>query len=477
MRKLIALLLILLLHELLVAQTSTIPPKRPLVLEHVTVIDVTGAPSKSDMTVIVTDNRITAVGKTGKVRAPRGAQIIDATGKFLIPGLWDMHVHALNKPRSETFLPLLIANGVTGIRDMATHTPLEEVNLWKKEIESGSRIGPRIVAAGRLLDGPNPGAPALAIAIKDETDARSAVRQMKEEGADYIKVYSALPRDAFYAIVDEAKKQGLSIAGHLPTSVTACEASDAGQKSFEHMLGWFESCSTKEARIREQSVTGRVQGGPLLGFLKQVDDAESFDGKKAKELVSFFSRNGTWLTPTMSARESATYIDERIAGNDPRLKYMPPDMRKTWQGSNSFSRATPEQLAKLKGRFPKQLKSVNRVHRAGGKFLAGTDTGVPYIFPGFSLHDELGLFVKAGLTPLEALQTATINPAKFLGREKDLGTIDNGKLADLILLDANPLADISNTKKINAVVLNGRLLDRAALDRLLTGVEAAVNKK
>jgi imidazolonepropionase-like amidohydrolase len=481
MKKIITLLLILLLPGLLIAQTSPIPAARALAFTNVTVIDVTGAPSKSGMTVIVTGNRIAAIGKTGKVPVPRDAQIIDGTGKFLIPGLWDMHVHALNKPNSETFLPLLVANGVTGIRDMATHTPLEEVNKWKKEIDAGARTGPRIFAAGLILDGPKPLSPTLSIAIKDETDARNAVRRLKEQGADFIKVYSRLPRDAFYAIADEAKKQGLSFSGHLPTSVTACEASEAGQRTLEHILGWLESCSTKEARIEQgenPTPSGSTQTpGPVLGFLKQVDDAASFDDKKANELTKIFSKNDTWLTPTISARESATYIDEKISGDDPRLKYILLDMRERWKGSNTFSRATPEQLAKLKGGFPSILKAVNRMHRAGAKFLAGTDTIVPYIFPGFSLHDELELFVKAGLTPLEALQAATLNPAKFFGRANEFGTIEKGKLADFVLLDANPLTDISNTKKINAVVANGRFFERKTLDKMLTDVEAAANKK
>jgi imidazolonepropionase-like amidohydrolase len=479
MKKIVALLLLLLSRGTMFAQTTAAPPARPLVFTHVTVVDVTGGPSKSGLTVIVAGGRIAAVGKTGKLPVPRDAQIIDATGKFLIPGLWDMHVHALHKPRFETFLPLLVANGVTGIRDMATHTSLEEVNRWRREIGAGSRIGPRIFAAGRLLDGPNPQFPTVAIAIKDEAEARNAVRLMKEQGADFIKVYSSLHRDAFYAIADEAKKQGLPFAGHLPTSVTACEASNAGQKSFEHMLGWFESCSTKSARIEQRenaTPAARGQSGPVLAFLKQVDDAERFDDKEAVELTRIFLKNDTWLTPTLSAREAATYIDEKISGNDFRLKYILPAMKENWKGSNIFSQATAEQLAKLKSGFSTKLKAIDRVRRAGGRFLAGTDTGVPYIFPGFSLHDELALFVKAGLTPLEALQTATINPAKFLGREKELGAIEKGMLADLVLLDANPLADISNTKKINAVVVNGRLLDRQALDKVLADVEAAHGK-
>jgi len=205
--------------------------QQPVVFTHVTVIDVKTGKLSKNMTVIITGNRITSVSKTSKRTIPKNAQLIDARGKYMIPGLWDMHVHALNKPRFETFLPLFVANGITGIRDMATHTPLQEVSQWKNEIASGSRIGPRIIAAGLILDGPKPIFPTMSIAIKDETEGRTAVRGLKEQGADFIKVYSSLPRNVFYAIVDEAKKQGLSFAGHLPTSITACEASEAGQRA------------------------------------------------------------------------------------------------------------------------------------------------------------------------------------------------------------------------------------------------------
>ncbi len=210
------------------------------VFTHVTVIDVTGMPSKSDMTVIVAGNRIEAIGKTGKVKTPKDAQIIDATGKYLIPGLWDMHVHTLSNERRETFFPLFIANGVTGVRDMGTSTPLEQVNQFRREIADGTRLGPRIVTAGPIVDGPKPVNPTISIGVANEIEARRAVRLLKQQGADFIKVYSTLPREAYFAIVDEAKKQGLAFAGHVPLSVTAAEASNAGQKSMEHMFGVLE---------------------------------------------------------------------------------------------------------------------------------------------------------------------------------------------------------------------------------------------
>ena len=479
MRKVLTALLLLLPFGFLSAHSTTTAPPRAIVIDRVTLIDVAGAPPRADMTVVVSGNRIAAVGKRGRVPIPAGALVVDGAGKFLIPGLWDMHIHALHKPRVETFLPLLVANGVTGIRDMATHTPLEEVSRWKQEIASGARVGPHIVAAGLILDGPKPLNPTVSIAVKGEDDGREAVRLMKKQGADFIKVYSSLSRDAFHAIADEAKQQGLSIAGHLPTSVTACEASAAGQRSFEHMLGWFESCSNKAARVGDRGKAVASEGGrpgPVAGVLKQIVDAKRLDDAAANALAKTFSKHDTWLTPTISARWALTSYDQKLASHGARLRYISPSMQESWRKNLVFSQFTAEDLEKLRRGFDTKLKAIQRLHRGGARFLAGTDTGVPDVFPGFSLHDELALFVRAGMTPLEALQTATINPAKFLGREKELGSIEAGKVADLILLDASPLADITNTTKISAVVANGRFFDRESLDSMLAGAEAAARE-
>lgn len=483
MKNVIALLSMFSWVGILFAQPAQTPTPRPLVIAHVTLIDMTGGPPRQDMTVVVAGDRIQSIGRSSRVRVPANALIVDGAGKFLLPGFWDMHAHVLHKPRFATFLPLLIANGVTGVRDMATHTPLDEVRRWREEIAAGTRIGPRIVAAGLILDGPKPLNPSVSIAIKDAGDGRRAVRQMKEQGADFIKVYSSLPRDAFYAIADEASKQGLPFAGHLPTSVTACEASAAGQKSFEHMLGWFESCEEKAERIgrRDERPTTAPDATPeprglVAGSLKQITDSASFDEPEARALATVLARNGTWLTPTLSARWAATYYDEKVSKGDPRSKYILPAMRESWETSGPFAQFTAEQLATLKLGYDSLLKALARMHRAGAKLLAGTDTGVPYTFPGFSVHDELELMVRAGLTPFEALQTATIHPAKFLGRENDLGTIERGKLADLLLIDGNPLTDVSTTRRITAVIANGRLYDRTHLNELLAEVEAAARQ-
>jgi imidazolonepropionase-like amidohydrolase len=448
-------------------------PGTVLAITGVTVIDATGEPAQPGMTVVVTGNRITALGKSSLVRVPQLARVVDGNGKFLIPGLWDMHVHTADP----SFLSLYLANGVTGVRDMHALDP-DVLFGMRKQVQEGKKLGPRIVAAGPLVDGPMPFVPGSLVAA-DARQGREAVRKLKQMGADFVKVYNKLPREAYLAIVDEAKKQGLPLAGHLPESVSAAEASDLGQKSIEHLTGIELACSDREDELRREAVAGLVKADnsaawELLGRIG-ARAADSSSPKKARALFARFVRNGTWQVPTLTVLRSLVSLDDPKFLADPRVKYMPPSIRSYW----SLMKLSPETVTGLKVRYKRATGLVRAMHQAGVPFLAGTDTpGVPFVFPGFSLHDELALLVAdAGFTPLEALQTATRDPARFLGREKDLGTIEPGKLADLVLLDANPLTDIHNTTKIAAVVANGRLLPRRELDRLLAEVEAANKKK
>jgi imidazolonepropionase-like amidohydrolase len=294
-----------------------------------------------------------------------------------------------------------------------------------------------------------------------------------------VKVYTKLPREAYLSIADEAKKQGLPFAGHVPESVSVAEASDLGQKSIEHLTGVELACSDREDELRREAVAALAKADnqaawELLGRIG-ARAADSFSDKKSRALYARFVRNGTWQVPTLTGLHSLVSLDDPSFVADPRVKYMPPSIRSYW----SLMKLSPETVAGLKLRYKGTTGLVQAMHQAGVPFLVGTDTpGVPYVFPGFSLHDELALLVaECRFTPLEALQAATRDPARFLGREKDLGTVEPGKLADLVLLDANPLADIHNTTKIAAVVANGRLLPRRELDRMLADVESSNKKK
>jgi imidazolonepropionase-like amidohydrolase len=468
------LLSLLVLPAPLLAQTDQKVQSKPLAISNVTIIACTGKEAQADMIVLITGDRITALGKAKEVAVPKDATVIDGKGKFLIPGLWDMHVHWYDAG----YLPLFAANGVTGIRVM-WGLP---VNLtWRKELAAGTLQGPHLVLAGSIVDGPKPIWPG-STAAGTEAEGRQAVRKTKEDGYDFVKVYNLLPRDVYFAIADEAKKQGLPFVGHVPWSLSAAEASDAGQKSIEHLNGILLACSSKEEELtRDLSVARKEPLSPDRALLRRVNQqlADTYDAKKAAALFAKFKANGTWQDPTLTVLRSIATLDDENRTTDNRLKYMPSSVRESWNPKTDFrfKNTTKEDFAQQRTMFERNLKLVGEMHRAGVGFLAGTDVLNPYCFPGFSLHDELELLVKAGLSPMDALQTATRNPAVFLGREKDLGTVESGKLADLLLLDADPLTDIKNTKKIANVIVAGKLLTREALDKMLADVEATAGKK
>jgi imidazolonepropionase-like amidohydrolase len=441
-----------------------------LIIHDVTVIDATGAPAEAHRTVIVRDGKIDAVGSSaGAMGAKLAGVHVDGSGKFLIPGLWDMHVHMVFGdwfPRAkEITLPLFIANGITGVRDMGGE--MDVLQQWRKEISAGTLIGPRMVIPGRMLDGPQPRFPS-SIAIKTPEDGRRAVDDLKQRGVDFIKLQSLIPRDAVFAIADEAHKQGITFVGHVPDAVRASEASNAGQKSFEHLIGIFEGSSPLEDEF-------------IKGAKTESQFLSTYDPARAEKLFALLAKNQTWQCPTLVWERGGNLIEETDFAHDTRAKYVPAYWKDvTWKRFTDqvVHEFNTDDLATRKRFVEKELQVVNAMHHAGIPFLAGTDTppGV-YIFPGFSLHEELQRFVAAGFTPMEALQTATLNPARFLGMQDRLGTIEKGKLADMVLLDANPLDDIRNTQKIAAVVVNGRYFSRADLDKMLAGVEAAADAK
>jgi len=439
-----------------------------LVLNNVTVVDVRTGKLQPDQTVILERNHIYSIGPSKSAKSPRNADSVNCKGGYLIPGLWDMHVHLefgdWFPDAKDVSLPLFIANGVTSVRDMGSE--LDVVQDWRNEIEAGRMIGPRILTSGPMLDGPKPRFPS-SIAITTPQDARQAVNRLKERGADFIKLQSLIPRDAVLAIADEAKKQEIPFEGHVPDAMRASEMSEAGMKSFEHLIGIFEGSSPAEE--------GFLKGGKTEGkFLATYDEA------RAASLAALLAKNHTWQCPTLVWERGGNLLDVTDFSGDARVKYAPgPWKSKTWKRfTDEITQGYgTDDIATRKKFVEKELEVVRMLHKAGVEFLAGTDTpaGV-HIFPGFSLHEELQRFVTAGFTPLEALQTATLNPARFFGTEAQLGTIEEGKLADMVLLAANPLEDISNTQKIAGVFVNGRYFYHAEIEKMLTGVEAAARR-
>lgn len=479
----------LLLLELLLAAAITAaqaPPRAGLsiiALTHVTVIDGTGAPPKSDVTILLAGYRIADIGKG--ISIPHQARIIDCTGSFAIPGLWDMHAHpddpelwAMGQTEQEkaSLLTLLIANGVTGIRDMGGDLKL--LQSWRNRIGAGALIGPHIRACGPLLDGPKPMWPG-SLSISNPEQARQAVRDLKRQRADFVKVYSGLSRDDYFAIADEAKKLKIPFAGHVPDSVTPAEASDAGQASEEHLLQIIESCADKDAiKKRLDDMRGASPVERRRAYIETM--LATYDQKKADALFARFVKNNTWITPTVIAWQNNASFEEESAKYAERMKYLPRYIREYWNPKNNahLKNRTPERLAAEKMLVKKYLEIIGAMQKAGVRLLTGSDFGAnPLLFPGWGVHDEMALFVRAGLTPMEALQAATKNPTTFFGVDSSVGTVEKGKIADLVLLSANPLEDITNTRRITAVFFDGKMFDRAALNRMLNSVAAAANLK
>jgi imidazolonepropionase-like amidohydrolase len=453
---------------LLLAPLGT-PLARSLVLRNATVVDVADTGSRANATIVIDGDRIVAIGDPDTTPLPAGAEVVDGTGKFAIPGLWDMHAHWQHKES----LPLFVANGVTGIRIM-WGMPLH--HRWRREIEQGSLLGPRMVIASSIIDGPKPfWQGSVAVGTADE--AREAVRQAKQAGADFVKVYDRLPREAFFAIADEAKQQNLPFAGHVPSAVSPAEAASAGMHSIEHLTGILTASSTrKDDLLREPpapsggDATAATNAQPRTKAI-----LESFSPDKANALFAEFVRHRTWQSPTLTVLRSSSHLDDPGFRRDPRIRYLPAEVTAFWDPKTDarFQKRTTAEYALARQVYEKQMELVGMMHRAGVEILAGTDALNPYCFPGFSLPDELELLVESGLKPLDALRAATLNPARFLGKEQDFGTVDVGKVADLVLLGADPLVAIGNVRKVDAVVVGGRLLDRAALDEMLARAEVA----
>jgi imidazolonepropionase-like amidohydrolase len=448
-------------------------PSRPvLAFQHVNIVDVRSGNIVRDQTVVVESGRLTEVGPAKSVKTPAGATIVDARSKFLIPGLWDMHVHAAWPGIDQQFAKLFVANGVTGVREMYGATYV--IKAWKTKYQSGE-AWPRMVGAGHILDGPRPFWPGSMVA-SNAAEGRAAVDSLKARGADFIKVYNGLPREAYVAALEEAKRIGTTVVGHVPDAVLVSEASDLGQRSIEHLNGVSLDCSHDADALRAERVAAEADTSvtKLAVYTKQVDRIlATQDPARCTELMKRLARNRTWQVPTLTVLRSMAFLNDSTFAADERLRYMPGAMtaRWDWRQDFRFRNRTPEAWANARRSYQRNLEIVGEMKRADVPILAGTDVLNPFCFPGFSLHDELGLLVEAGLSPHAALRAATLSPAMFLGATDSLGTVEKGKRADLVLLDANPLENIGNTRKINAVVLNGRLYDRAAIDSLLAAAE------
>ena len=463
---------------LFVGSVAQIPSSSPLVVQHVNVVDVRAGAVLPDRTVVIAGGVIQSIGPADSASPPPGARVVSGAGKYVMPGLWDMHVHAAWPAVDSLFAPLFVANGVTGVREMFGDIAI--IRRWKASYARGD-AWPRMTGAGHILDGPRPFWPGSAVSATAE-DGRREVDSLIAAGADFIKLYTRLPRDAYFAALAEARRLGKQAVGHVPDAVSVSEASDSGQRSIEHLTGMTVGCSKDADAIRAERAAAAADtsvGRMLLSYARQAEHLlATQDSTACATLMARLARNDTWQVPTLVELRSIAFLDDPKFTADPRVRYMPAEITESWNWRNDFRfRArTPEGWAVAKSVFRRNIEIVSAMHRAGVPILAGTDVLNPFTFPGFSLHDELALLVDAGFSAPEALRAATIAPAIFFGATDSLGAVEPGKRADLVLLDANPLDDIHNTTTIRAVVLNGRFYDRAALDRLIERAERAARR-
>jgi imidazolonepropionase-like amidohydrolase len=459
-----------------------------IAITHVTVIPMTGSATLTDRTVLLRGDRIVAVGPSSIVRVPAGSRGIDGRGRYVVPGLWDMHAHVLGDSATRAIdFRLYVANGVTGIRNMigdcdtlcadrdsaAIAPPASLVERWKREIAAGRLLGPRIVSAGIGLEGPPPKEWPQSHTIRDSADAVAAIALARAHHSDFIKIIGDVPPQAYFTILRTARTSGLPVAGHVPSGVGPLAASDSGQRSVEHLFGVREQCSTsldsvtalRAARAQDTSTAHRAELTRAITHLLAV----SFDEATCQPYFARLVRNQTWQVPTLSTQHEIGRLDSYVERDDPYIAYATTRWRREWKLENDpyFRTLSAADFASRRELQRNLLRAVGAMWRANVPLLAGTDVWTFHIYPGFAVHQELSYLVDAGLTPRAALEAATIAPARYFGATDSLGTVAEGKLADLVLVDADPLVDIRNLSRISAVVLHGRVLERRELDRLL----------
>jgi hypothetical protein len=460
-------------------------PGSVVAIRAVTIIDLETGSVRPDRTVLVSGNRITAAGARRDVRVPEGADVVDGAGGFLIPGLWDMHVHSIANVAADSTLtavaardwhfPLFLAHGVTGIRDMNDGTgdaTLATTSAVRRRLASGELRGPpRFLAAGPSVDGDPPLA-SNPVVVRTAAEARAAVKQLVSSGANLVKVYENVSRKAYFAILDEARRSGIPVDGHVPFRITPGEVAAGGQRTIEHPDALAGPCSPaiEAERTRFANVLADYDRLPddekFLAMFRHVRALyDNRDPAACAPAIDDFRRHGVAVTVDLVAYHHVVHA-KQVLSDHARMRLVPAGVRTNWEKLPDSPTARKFQSI-LEPMIAIELQNARLLSEAGIVLLAGTDVGVPFQVPGYSLHVELERLVEAGLSPLQALKTATLNPARVLKLTDSLGSIEPGKLADMVLLDANPLEDIRHTRRIRAVIADGRLYRRADLDALL----------
>ncbi len=448
-----------------VAQAPLPDPADSRLIVNARIVDPENGTAGAPTSVLIRKGRIAAIGAlpTGREKLP----VLDARGGYMTPGFWDMHAHTFQSS-PQLHLPLFVANGVTGMRDMmdcpgehdALIACLPDKRRWTREVEEGRLASPRIIEVASFY---------FARSDLRPDEAARLASVYKARGLDSLKVYNELPRATFLRLTDKARRLDLRVVGHLPKAVSLDEAVAAGQSSFEHAHLFVRHCFGRAADWRAGRLARIEPTAVAEAMVRERDPAACARSYAAMRAA------GAWFVPTHVTREEDARARDPAFLNDPRLAYLDPLSR--WVFVSDDLPATVAEYPGDRGRVALQryfelgLRLTGEAYRAGVPVLVGTDTAIG----GFRYHDEMALLVRAGLTPTEVLRAATVDAARYAGAQERFGTVTVGKAADLVILDANPLADIANTRRIRAVLLGGRLYDRGRLNDLLAFVRGQAN--
>ncbi len=427
------------------------PIAADLVISNVNIIDVENGEIKYAQDVVIIGDSIAQINSHLNRYKYRNANVIDGTDKFLIPGLWDMHTHTWWG--YEDFYPLLLANGITGIREMFGN--LDVVNEIKRLTKQDSLIGPDYISAGPIICGDPPSLSSCVVA-KNREEGREFVRQQKADGADFIKTYNMLRKDVYMAIADECKEQGMVLTGHIPFDVSLPEALKQNHKSIEHFYGILEYlCDTVGLAKIDKERKGRFNYSEYIKRSKHV--IETYNEARANEVIELVENSNAWVCPTYTVHLG--YLRTYNYDLDDQRRYYLPDYAR-WSSQDSvLSKIDSINLNIEQDYYDLMIRFSRKLRKREIRFLAGSDYCNPFTYPGFSLHEELQIFVEEiGFTPLEALRSATINPAIYFEQENEIGTVEQGKRASLLILNKNPLENIRYTQEIDGVILRGMYL-------------------
>ncbi len=460
----------------LASATCAATSQGDVMIRHASVIDVEHARTIADQAVVLRGADIVAVGADADIaRAWKASRTVEAKGRFLMAGLWDMHVHFGGGPdlieENKALLPLYIAHGITTIRDCSGDLP-EQVLQWRGEISNGKLFGPQLFTAGAKIEGIHPIWKGT-IEVGSKPDVDAALRRLQRDRVDFVKITdSTLDPQLFLYAVSQAKGLGLRTSGHIPMALTVEQAADAGISSIEHIDYAFKAGVKDEATIAGDFAAGRITRDEANRRL----DA-GFDRPTAMAAYRHFAKQGIFVTPTLNGGRILDFLDADNHANDPYLAYIGPRLRATYQWRiDRANKATGEQITARHAHYAQLAAVLPLLQDAGVTIMAGTDAGFlnSFDFPGIGLHEELALYVKNGLTPAQALASATRAGPAWFGRLDRYGAVAPGKAADLVILERNPLLHINATREINTVILRGHVYDRNALDGMLDETRSKV---